>query len=147
MPRPLSLIAPAALACAAAVAAHAAARTPERGAPLPGLWRYDTSFLFSSDSDTRCIGPADIDKILQGPSNKHYDCTYPVREVAGGRARFEGVCVNRKHGQKAQVSLQGAYGPDSFEFHGVVKPDLGGLSLPLDASISAKRVSTTCPAA
>lgn len=95
----------------------------------------------------RCITPADVDKVLQGPSNRHYDCTYPVREVADGKARFEGQCVNRKKGDKAQVALRGDYGPTRFTFKGVVRPDLGGISLPLNASISATRVSATCPAA
>lgn len=133
-----------------ALALPAAGRTRHdasggQGAPLPGWWRYDTSFLFSSDSDERCLQAADIDKVLQGPSNRHYDCTYPVREVGGGHARFEGVCVNHKHGDRAQVSLSGTYGPERFDLHGVVRPQLGGLSLPLNASISARRLGATCP--
>ena len=144
MKRRLAALVSAALAGLAAAGATAGARTAD--APLPGYWRYDTSFLFSSKTEMRCITPADVDKVLQGPSNRHYDCTYPVREVADGKARFEGQCVNRKKGDKADVALRGVYGPTSFTFKGVVRPDLGGLSLPLNASIAATRVSARCPA-
>ena len=116
------------------------------GTPLPGWWRYDTSFLFSDSTEMKCIAAADVDKVLKGPANRHYDCTYPVREVADGRARFEGSCVNRKNGQTADVALRGSYSPTRFEFHGTVKANMGMLSLPLNASISAERVGATCPA-
>lgn len=120
---------------------------PTPGAPLPGLWRYETAFLFSSDSKEKCIGPEEISKMLEGPSNRHYDCVYPVRQVGGGKARFEGTCTNKKHGQTAKVSLSGAYSPERFDLKGVVHADLGGLSLPVNASVSATRLSPTCPAA
>ena len=125
----------------------AADARPVAGAPLPGLWRYDTAFLFSSDTKEKCIGPEEIGRVLDGPSNHHYVCEYPVREVGGGRARFEGTCTNKKHGQTAKVSLAGTYGPERFDLKGVVQADLGGLSLPVNASVSATRISPTCPAA
>lgn len=135
---------PAALALAALALPVAAA--PSRTV-LPGLWEYTSSTAVSAaKTDRRCVRPDQIEAFVSGPSNSHYRCTYPVKELGGGRARFEGVCVS-KHGARYPVRWDGTYTSESFDLHGTVRPNLGGLEIPVSATISARRVAADCPAA
>ena len=141
--RPALRPALAALGAAAACAAPAAAH--EAKTVLPGWWEYTAATAVSSPStDHRCVKPDEIDKFMSGPSNGHYHCTYPTRQVGAGRARFVGVCVS-KHGSKYPVEWSGTYAPERFDLHGTVRPNLAGLSIPVSATISAHRLSATCP--
>ena len=138
------------LFCAALLPALALAAAPAHAAEgshavLPGYWEYTTSTAFSSPStDRRCVKPDEIDKFVSGPSNRHYHCTYPTRELSGGKARFVGTCVS-KHGNKYPVSWTGTYAAERFDLHGTVSPNIVGLSLPVSATIAARRIAATCP--
>ena len=113
---------------------------------LPGLWEYKTSLAgFGGDPERKCLSKAQIDRFLTNPSNRHYDCDYATREVAGGRVRLAGVCANRKHAeQRFDVSLQGAYTDETITLKGVARVPLGAVTLPLGASVAATRVSAAC---
>ena len=113
---------------------------------LPGLWEYTSTGLGSGSVEQHCLTQKDIAKVFAGFSNRHYECTYPVREVGGGRWKFEGTCSNRKHpSQKAGIELAGAYAAEAFDLKGHVSPEvLPGLSLPVSATLTAKRVGATC---
>ena len=124
----------------------APARAASEHAVLPGWWEYTASTALSAPkTDRRCVKPSEIDSFVAGPSNRHYRCTYPVSELSGGKARFEGVCVS-KHGSRYPVRWEGDYAPEHFELHGTASPSLAGLSIPVSATIEARRLSATCPA-
>lgn len=119
----------------------------EAAAPpvLPGWWEYTSSTAVSAPkTERRCVKPDEIEAFVSGPSNRHYKCSYPVKELSGGRARFEGVCVS-KHGARYPVRWEGRYTPESFSLHGVVRPNLAGLSIPVSATIDARRLAEACP--
>src|SRR5690349_23843115 len=82
----------------------------------PGYWESTNRLLSpikQSKTEKRCITPADVDKFMSGPSNRHYACTYPTKVFAGGQIRLKGTCVSKK-GRKVAVQGQGSYSPTSF---------------------------------
>ena len=123
------------------------AQTPNPPAPsqpvLPGYWQYTTSAVGDRNTETKCVRPQDISRFFGGISTRRYACTYPVREVGGGNARFEGTCQDRK-GRRFNVRLRGTYQPESFQFNGGAQLLRGTPYIP--ASITARRVSAQCPA-
>ena len=133
------------LALAACALFGSAASAEPTHAVQPGYWEYTTSTEFSAPStERRCVRPEEIDKFVSGPSNRHYRCVYPTRELVGGRARFVGTCVS-KHGASYPVRWSGTYAPERFDLHGTVSPNVIGLSIPVTATIAARRLSPTCP--
>jgi hypothetical protein len=142
------LIAAAVLAGAALLAPAAsttAAMAPQDSADtvLPGYWEYTTSALGVRDTETKCVRPSEIDRFFGGLSTRRWQCTYPVRQVGNGNARFEGVCEDRK-GRRVNVRLQGPYAPENFRFTGGAQLARGTPYIP--ASITARRVAAQCPA-
>jgi hypothetical protein len=142
------LIAAAVLAGAALLAPAAstsAAMAPQASADtvLPGYWEYTTSALGMRDTETKCVRPSEINRFFGGLSTRRWQCTYPVRQVGNGNARFEGVCEDRK-GRRVNVRLQGPYAPENFRFTGGAQLARGTPYIP--ASITARRVAAQCPA-
>ena len=116
---------------------------------LPGLWEYQSSLAgMSGKTERKCLSKAEVEKFLTDPSNRHYDCDYGTHTVGGGRVRLKGVCTSRKHAeQKIGVSLAGTYTPETIAMHGTALARvLGGLELPVAASVTAHRVEATCAA-
>jgi hypothetical protein len=146
------LIAVAALAAAALLAPAAsttAAMAPQvAGADtvLPGYWEYTTSALGIRDTETKCVRPSEISRFFGGLSTRRWQCTYPVRQVGNGNARFEGTCENSKgqRVQRVQVRLRGPYQAESFRFTGGAQLARGTPFIP--ASITARRIAAVCPA-
>jgi hypothetical protein len=137
---------PAALAFAAAVAAPAA---PAMAAPpiQPGYWESTNRLLSpikQSKTERRCITPADVDKFMAGPSNRHYACTYPTKVISGGQIRLKGTCVSKK-GRKVAVTGAGAYTPTSFNLTAEVATEFLGLDIAGKASTEARRIADVCP--
>jgi hypothetical protein len=110
---------------------------------LPGYWEYTTSAVGVRDTEQKCVRPSEINRFFGGLSTRRWTCTYPVREVGGGNARFEGVCRDRK-GRTVRVRLNGTYRSESFRFTGGAQLARGTPYLP--ASITARRISAECPA-
>lgn len=142
------LIAAAVLAGAALLAPAAsttAAMAPQDSADtvLPGYWEYTTSSPLGRDTETKCVRPSEINRFFGGLSTRRWQCTYPVRQVGNGNARFEGVCEDRK-GRRVNVRLQGPYAPENFRFTGGAQLARGTPYIP--ASITARRVAAQCPA-
>jgi hypothetical protein len=142
------LIAAAVLAGAALLAPAAsttAAMVPQASADtvLPGYWEYTTSALGVRDTETKCVRPSEINRFFGGLSTRRWQCTYPVREVGNGNARFEGTCQDRK-GRRVNVRLRGPYAPENFRFTGGAQLARGTPYIP--ASITARRVAAQCPA-
>jgi hypothetical protein len=133
------------LSIAAAVVAGSAGLTSAqpRQPILPGFWEYTTSAVGVRDTEQRCVRPSEINRFFGGLSTRRWRCTYPVREVEGGRTRFEGACQDRK-GRRINVRLSGTYQEEAFRFSGGAQLARGTPYLP--ASITARRISAQCPA-
>ena len=129
----------------AAPVAPQAAMTPQSSADtvLPGYWEYTTSAVGVRDTETKCVRPSEINRFFGGLSTRRWRCTYPVRQVGNGNARFEGTCTDHK-GRRVNVRLNGTYQQESFTFRGGAQLARGTPYLP--ASITARRVSAQCPA-
>jgi len=114
---------------------------------LPGYWEYTNrlDFLFTdTKTEKRCVKPADVDKFLSGPSNRHYSCDYPTRVVGDGKASFKGVCRD-KRGREARVSAAGTYSPKAFHLDATLGTSIGGLPISPTASVDAKWLAADCP--
>jgi len=128
---------------ASAAAPQAPAPTPPAQTVLPGYWEYTTSALGVGDTETKCVRPSEINRFFGGLSTRRWQCTYPVREVGNGNARFEGTCQDPK-GRRVNVRLNGPYDAEHFRFRGGAQLARGLPYIP--ASITAHRISAECPA-
>jgi hypothetical protein len=129
----------------AAVASTAAAApaTPIQ----PGYWETTNRVLSplpSKKVERRCISPADVDKFLSGPSNRHYTCTYPTRRIADGKILLKGTCVSKK-GQKVAISGSGTYTYTAFTVTAQIQTDIGGIPIGGRAVSEARRIGDECP--
>ena len=132
---------------AASVAVPALAAPVPEGKPKPGYWEVDetATLLFSARKiEHRCLVGSEIAKVLNGPSNRHYDCTYPTRATGDGKIRLKGSCATKK-GQVAYVTAQGTYSPTSFRLVMSISTRIGGIPLSGKATTDAKRLGDTCP--
>lgn len=133
------LIALAALSVAAPAAAAPAIQ--------PGYWESTNKLLSpikQSSTEKRCITPADVDKFMAGPSNRHYACTYPTKVISGGQIRLKGTCVSKK-GRKVAVQGGGSYTPTSFNLTAEIATEFLGLDIVGKASTEARRIGDVCP--
>jgi len=131
------------LAAAAVVAAPGVAGSQSNDQPLPGYWTYTTSVLGVRDTETKCVRPSEINRFFGGLSTRKWQCVYPVRQVGGGNARFEGTCTDHK-GRRVNVRLNGPYTSETFTFRGGAQLSRGTPYIP--ASITARRLAAQCPA-
>mgnify|MGYP002635617042 FL=1 len=147
--RLVPVLAGALLLSAPASAPFAGPAAPAQSAPPPvlaGYWEYTTSALGQRDTETKCVRPSEIDRFFGGLSTRHYRCTYPVRVVGNGNARFEGSCVSRS-GRQVRVRLNGTYQPEQFSFRGGASIRGAGIWSPyIPATIAARRLAAQCPA-
>lgn len=123
---------------------------PAAAAPAiqPGYWESTNRLLSpirQSSTEKRCITPAEVDKFMAGPSNRHYACTYPTKVIAGGQIRLKGTCVSKK-GRKVAVQGAGSYTPTSFTLTAEIATEFLGLDITGKASTDAHRIADTCPA-
>jgi hypothetical protein len=115
--------------------------------PLPGYWETTNTWVVVFHFKTverKCFTAADVSGVLSGPSNAHYACRYPVREVHDGHLLLNGTCVE-KHGQVAQISAEGAYAPTSFELTARLSTKIAGVPLHGTGITKGRRISDTCP--
>ena len=129
----------------AAPATPQASMAPQSSADtvLPGYWEYTTSAVGIRDTETKCVRPSEINRFFGGLTTNRWKCTYPVRQVGNGNARFEGTCEDHK-GRRVNVRLNGTYQQESFSFRGGAQLARGTPYLP--ASITARRLAAQCPA-
>lgn len=140
--RPIAL--PLVLALAAAAGPSLAAETIQ-----PGYWESTNRMLSpirTKSVERRCITPADVQKFLMGPSNRHYTCTYPTRSFENGRIVLKGTCVSKK-GRHVEVDGQGAYSQNSFTLTANVATEFAGIPLSGKARTEARRIGDVCPTA
>lgn len=98
----------AATAAGALLAVPAAADNAEK--IRPGEWEYTYKVAgIKVGSEKKCIKPNEIDKtFFAGPCNRHHRCEYPVREVGGGKAKYDGTWTD-KRGRVAKIKADGTY--------------------------------------
>lgn len=125
------------------------AASPATAASLiqPGYWESTNKLLSpirQSSTERRCITPADVEKFMGGPSNRHYVCTYPTKVFSGGRITLKGTCVSKK-GRKVAVQGAGTYTPTSFDLTAEIATEFLGLDIAGKASTAARRIGDTCP--
>ncbi len=115
--------------------------------PLPGYWELVNTWIFVihfKTVDRKCFTAADVAGVLQGPSNSHYACTYPHREVGDGKLSLSGTCIE-KHGQVAEITAEGTYGPTAFKLSARLRTRIAGVPLAGSGATDAHRLSETCP--
>ena len=113
----------------------------------PGYWESTNKLLSpikQTKTERRCITPKDVDKFLAGPSNRHYDCTYPTKLFQGGKITLKGTCVSKK-GRKVAVAGSGAYTPTSFTLTAEIATEFLGLDITGRAQTEAHRIGDDCP--
>jgi hypothetical protein len=128
----------------AAVAGPALAQS----AITPGYWETTskvTSPFPANKTERRCIKPSDVAKFMEGKINHIYTCTYPTKEVAGGKMRMQGTCATRD-GPAIPISAQGTFTSDTLHLEARLAVQFGGLAVPIRASTDAKRLADACPA-
>jgi hypothetical protein len=134
------------LLAASAISAPASAQ--KESAIKPGYWESTNKMLSpirSTSTEKRCITPADVDKFMAGPSNRHYKCTYPTRVIENGKITLKGTCVSKK-GRKVAVNGTGDYTPTSFQITANIATEWAGIPLSGRASTEARRIGDVCPA-
>jgi hypothetical protein len=130
------------LLAAGAIAAPAAAQN----AISPGYWELTNQIISplpSKKVEMRCIKPADVAKFMQGPSNHIYKCSYPTREIGGGKIRLAGTCASKD--RSFPITGEGVFTSDTMRVDARVGLKLGGLTVPGHARTVAKRIGE-CPA-
>jgi hypothetical protein len=145
MKRLISVCGPPLLALLATAAASAASA---QSAISPGYWETTskvTSPFPANKTERRCIKPADVAKFMEGKINHIYTCTYPTKEIGGGKIRLEGTCATRD-GPPVPISSQGTFNSETMHIEARISVQLGGLSVPVHANTDAKRLAETCPA-
>jgi hypothetical protein len=131
------------LAAAVALAAPAVAQTSIQ----PGYWETTSRVISpvpTRKTEKKCIRAEDIDKFIGGAPNRHYTCTYPTREIAGGKIRLAGSCKT-KNSAPVPVTGEGVYTSDTLRLDARVQAKLGALTVPVHARTEARRISDVCP--
>jgi hypothetical protein len=133
---------PFALALAACAGSAAAADTIQ-----PGYWESTNRVLSpipSKSTEKRCITPADVEKFMMGPSNRHYACTYPTRSFEDGKILLKGTCVSKK-GQQVALSGEGEYTSTTFTLTADVATEILGIPISGKVRTESRRIADTCP--
>lgn len=132
-----------ALAAAAGVAAAGALLSPPAIAAnasaekiRPGQWEYVYKVAgIRVSSEKKCIKANEIDKaFFQGPCNRHHRCEYPVKQVANGKAAFDGTWTD-KRGRVAHVKADGTYTETTFNLKAKGTTTTG---IPMSVTMNAK---------
>ena len=109
----------------------------------PGYWRYNTKVsILGGKSEMKCLRKEEIERFLFNPCNSHHVCTYPVKQIGGGRMHLEGQWVEKKKGTRIPVTADGTYTPTTIAMTAHIKI-LGGI--PVSGQIQGQWVSDACP--
>ncbi len=136
-----------ALIALAGAAASSQAVGAEEKTIEPGYWAVTnkvSAIISQTKKEQRCITPAEVSKFVEGPSNRHYKCTYPTRIFQNGKITLKGTCAT-KNGHTVKVKATGSYSPSTFKMVADIDTTYAGLPLSGRATTDARRVSDTCP--
>ena len=139
-----------ALIALAGAAASSQAIGAEEKTIEPGYWDVTNKVsaavvLGQTKTEKRCITPSEVSKFVEGPSNRHYKCTYPTRIFHNGKITLRGSCAT-KNGHTAKVQATGSYSPSTFRMTARIDTTYAGIPLSGTATTDARRISDTCPA-
>jgi hypothetical protein len=112
---------------------------------LPGYWETIDHSPVGTKVERRCILPRDIAKVMRGPSNHIYACTYPQESIGDGKISFSGMCVDKK-GHRYPLSGRGDYTHTTLRMSADVTIRLLNLPVTFNASTDAHRIGDICPA-
>lgn len=145
--RRLLKFAPALVAALLTLAPGAIAMAQDQSPIQPGYWESRNKMgigpiTLSDKVERKCLTPKEVDKFMDGPSNRHYLCEYPTRVIQDGKITMAGQCVHRKKGTKIALQLSGTYTETSFDMKARLK---WGMLVGAGTS-SAKRIGDVCPA-
>lgn len=138
-----------ALIALAGAAASSQALGAEERTIEPGYWDVTnklSAIISQTKKEKRCITPAEVSKFVEGPSNRHYKCTYPTRVFQGGKITLRGTCAT-KNGHTVKVKASGSYSPSTFKLVANVDTTWSGLPISGQATTEARKISDTCPVA
>jgi hypothetical protein len=113
----------------------------------PGYWETTskvTSPFPTQKTEKRCIKPADVAKFMEGKINHIYTCTYPTKEVGGGKIKLVGSCAT-KDGAPVPISGEGTFTSDTMHIDARISVEFGGLKVPVHASTDARKLDDHCP--
>jgi hypothetical protein len=113
----------------------------------PGYWETTNRVLSpirSKSTEKRCITPADVDKFMMGPSNRHYACSYPTRSFEDGKILLKGTCVSKK-GQQVSLSGDGVYSATTFTLTADVATEIIGIPIAGKVRTESRRIADDCP--
>jgi hypothetical protein len=113
----------------------------------PGYWETTskvTSPFPTQKTEKRCLKPADVAKFMEGKINHIYTCTYPTKEIGGGKIRLVGSCAT-KDGAPVPIQGEGTFTSETMHIDARVSLLIGGLSVPVRASTDAHKLGETCP--
>ena len=116
---------------------------------LPGYWETTnqvTSPFPTKKTERRCIRPEEVARFMNGPSNHIYTCTYPTRQIGGGKIRLAGNCKTRD-GKPVPITGEGVFTADTLRLDARIETEFGGLTVPVRARTTARRLGDDCPAA
>ncbi len=114
----------------------------------PGYWETTsqvTAPIHTTSTERRCVTADQVRKFMSCYINHHYDCACAEDEVSGGKVVFKGQCVEIKSGAKVGVVGAGTYTDTSLSMSADASFRLLGIPVAGKATISAKRLSETCP--
>lgn len=115
----------------------------------PGYWETTSQVISpfpTKKVEKRCIRAEDVEKVIAGSPNHNYTCTYPTKEIGGGKIRLAGSCKT-KHGDPVPISSDGVYTATTLRMDAYIRPKLGGLTVPVHARTAATRIGDVCPTA
>jgi hypothetical protein len=142
----LALLAAVTLIADVLIGASSVAGAAEDHPILPGYWESVSKVSFplpSTKTERKCVSEDQINSYLTGPSNPHYTCHYDKRHVEDGQVTLEGDCIDS--GVHAKIKITGVYTATSFQLDSHLQAVLGGLQIPITASIDAHRLGGECP--
>jgi hypothetical protein len=127
----------------------ALAAAPSQAAEIikPGYWESTNKMLSpirTTKVERRCITPAEVVKFVEGPSNRHYACTYPTKVFEHGKITLKGYCESKK-GRHVDVKGDGTYAPTHFKLNATVVTPFLGIPVTGKVSTEARRIGDTCP--
>lgn len=129
---------------ALALFANMAAAAPAQAPILPGYWKWSARVLlglYPVDGGRRCLREAEIEEFIAFPGNSVYRCSYPTKQIGGGRLTMQGACVDKK-GRRAPIRATGTYTPEAFRLNVNLTTTNG---IPLSGVMTAQRISAQCP--
>jgi len=115
----------------------------------PGYWETTSQVISpfpTSKTEKRCIKPEDVEKVIAGSPNHNYTCIYPTKEIGGGRIKLAGSCKT-KHSDPVPVTGEGVYTRETLRLDAYVKTKVAGLTVPVHARTTGKRIGDVCPEA